>query len=104
MAKEVGPDYIIMDASSQYEGWAHRAQTPVPVLSTKFYVKDITAFGGGGGGAVHITETDSGKTVLPSFELAADEEQNYPINRYVEGLWAETIDAGVKVQFNLGYY
>ena len=104
MAKEVGPDYVIMDASGQYEGWAFRNETTKPVFTAKPYIKDITIYGGTAGGTVHITETDEGKTILPALETAADLEQNYPINRWVDGIWAEVIDAGVKVQFNLGYY
>ncbi len=104
MAKEVEGDMIIMDASGQYEGWAFRNNATPPVYPIKLYIKDITVFGGAAGGTVHITETDSGPTILPSFATAADLEQNYPINRYVDGIWAETISDGVKVQFNCGYY
>jgi len=104
MAKEVGADFVIMDAGSQYEGWAFRAQATPPLLLVKPYIKDITIFGGASGGTVHITETDGGATIIPACETAADLEQNYPINRWVDGIWSETIDSGVKVQFNLGYY
>lgn len=104
MAKEVGADYVIMDASSQYEGWAFRDEATPSILTVKPYIKDITVYGGASGGTVHITDTDGGDTILPAFETAADLEQNYPINRWVDGIWAEVIDSGVKVQFNLGYY
>ncbi len=104
MAKEVGPDFIVMDASSQYEGWAFRTNATPPVITIKPYIKDILCVGGSGGGTVHITETDGGKTILPALEVGADEEQIYTVNRYVDGIWSETIDTGVKVIFNLGYY
>ena len=104
MAKEVGGDFVIMDASSQYEGWAFRAEATPPQILVKPYIKEAVIFGGATGGTVLITDIDSGETIIPSMEIAADEEQVYPINGWYDGIWSETIDSGVKVQFNLGYY
>ena len=104
MAKEVGGDFVIFDAASQYEGWAHRAQSTPPLFLVKPYIKEAIIFGGATGGTVLITDIDSGETIIPSMEVAADEEQVYPINAWVDGIWTETIDSGIKVRFNLGYY
>ena len=104
MAKEVGGDFVILDASSQYEGWAHRAQSTAPLLLVKPYIKEAVIFGGASGGTVLITDIDSGETIIPSMEIAADTEQVIPINAWVDGIWSETVDSGIKVRFNLGYY
>ena len=104
MAKEVEGDSVIFDAASQYEGWAHRAQSTPPLFLVKPYIKEAIIYGGATGGTVLVTDIDSGNTIIPSLEVAADEEQVYPINQWYDGIWVETLDSGIKVRFNLGYY
>ena len=104
MAKVTGPDFVLFDAATQYEGWNFRDNATPGVFTEKFYVKDIIAYGGASGGTLALHESSGGRKVLDTIELAANEEQAFPVNRWVDGLYVTTLDSGVTVQANLGYY
>ena len=101
MAKDVTSSVWIFDTAADAEGVANVGVTGVVFDQAPIFVTYIRVDTGNGGNLL-VNESNAGKRVLKVDALPSDDTITYNLNRYVRGLYLQTVQTNMSLEIGHG--
>jgi len=101
MAKDVTSSVWIFDTANDAEGIANVGAAGVVFDNVPIYIQYIN-LDTGDGGNILVNESSGGKRILKADGTSSNDAIQFPINRYVRGVFLETITANGSIEIAHG--
>jgi hypothetical protein len=97
MPKDVTGSIWIFDTAGQNEGEANAAESTAPNFNTRLFITMIRVDTGDGGNFL-LNESNGGRRIVKLDNTPADDTLWVPINRWVAGIYVQTLPANASVE------